>query len=112
MQLPFTHHPGRGVPNILQIEYNRITNLQDVPTTYDATQLYSSQGGNLTQFGLFGIDPLCSRPHLLWQRETFFFSSHPSFDDMFSNAVTADGSFFKKAVLDFITITKSLELLV
>ena len=87
------------------MECNRVTPLQDVPTTSDAAEMYRFQGGNLTQFGLFGVDPLCNRPHLIWQRETYFFSSHPSFDDIFSNVVTADGSYFQEAV---IRITRSL----
>lgn len=103
---------GRGIPNNLQRKFNQATYLQQIPTTHDVAQLYCSQGGNLTQFGFFGIDPLHNRPHLMWQRETFFFSSHPSFNDIFSNVVVGDGLLFKEAIVDFITITKSLELLV
>ena len=105
-----THHTGRGVPNTLQIESSRLAPLQNVPSTIDAAQSYRSQGGNLTQFGLFGADPLCNRPDLIRQRETYFVSSHPSFDDIFSNVVTGDGLLFQEAVIDYIRITKSLQI--
>lgn len=104
-------YAGRGVPNALQMECNRLTPLQEVPSTNDAAQLYRSQGGSLVQFGLFGVDPLHNRADLIWQRETYFFSPRSSFDDIFSNVVTGDGSLFREAILDFITVTKSLQLL-
>ena len=101
---------GCGVPNTSQMECNRLTPLQAMPTTYDAAQLYRLQGGSLVQFGMFGVDPH-NRPDLIWQRESYFSSCHPSFDDIFSNVVSAYGSFFQEALLDFIRVTKSLELL-
>ena len=53
---------------------------------------YRMQGGDLTEFGLFGCDPLKDRPDLIQRRETYFFSTHPSFEDIFSNAVSGDGT--------------------
>ena len=102
-----TYYTGRGVPNALQMECNRLTPLQAMPTTSDAAQLYRLQGGSLVQFGMFGVDQLHNRPDLIWQRESYFSSCHPSFDDIFSNIVSADGLFFQEALLDFIRITKS-----
>ena len=51
---------------------------------------------------------LYNRAGLIWQRETYFISSHSSFDDILSNAVTGDGLLFHDALLNFIQITKSL----
>ena len=101
------------MPNALQTECNRLTPFQNVPSTNDAARcstIVPAQGGSLAQF--FGIDPLYNRADLIWQRETYFISSHSSFDDMFSNAVTGDGLLFHDALLNFIQITKSLQLLV
>ena len=82
---------------------------EEVPTTDEATTSYHVQGGTLTEFGLFGCDPLRDRADLIHRREQYFFTRHPNFDDIFSNIVSADGSLFHSAVSDFIRVTKSLQ---
>ena len=42
---------GRGVPNNLEVECNNITAIPS-PSTHHATQMYLTQGGTLTPFGL------------------------------------------------------------
>ena len=103
--------PGRGVPSQLERECNRITSIptQFIPTTENAVEMYHMQGGDLTEFGLFGCDPLKDRPDLIQRRETYFFSTHPSFEDIFSNAVSRDGTIFYESICDFIRVTKSLQ---
>ena len=105
---------GRGVPNNLAIECNNITAIPSrvLPSTYDATQMYLTQGGTLVQFGLFGCDPLRDRADLIHRREVYLFSNHPTFNDMFSNVVSGDGALFSQAIIDFIRVTKSLQHLV
>ena len=107
----FTIFIGQGVPNHLERERNEITPIhsQVIPTTDDAAELYRTQGGELTEFGLFGCDPLRDRADLIHRREVYFFSTHPTFEDIFSNAVSGDGSLFQTSLLDFIRVTKSLQ---
>ncbi len=102
---------GQGVPNHLERERNELTPIpsQAILTTDDAAQMYRTQGGELTEFGLFGCDPLCDRADLIHRREVYFFSTHPTFEDIFSNAVSGDGTMFRQALLDFIRVTKSLQ---
>ena len=99
---------GRGVPNDLEFERNEITPIpsQEVIRTGEAVQLYP---GVLTQFGEFGNDPLRNREDLIIQREDYFSSTHPTFDDMFANAVSGDGTMFKNAILDFTRATRSFQ---
>ena len=102
---------GRGVPNHLERECNRVATIssQAVPTTDAAAQMYRSQGGTLTEFGIFGCDPLKDRADLIQRREVHFFSLHPTFKDLFSNAVSGDGGLFRAAITDFIRVTRSLQ---
>ena len=103
---------GRGVPNNLEVECNNITSIpsQALPSTDDAVQMYHSQGWALTQYGLFGCDPLRNRADLIQRREMHFCSTHCSFEEIFSN-VSQDGALFREAIIDFIRMTKSFQLL-
>ena len=105
---------GSGVPNVLQSQQNGITLMSDsdIPQTSNAVAMYTSQGGQLTVFGMFGEDPLSSRPDLVSRRDHYFFSTHPPFDDLFSDVVSETGNLFPCALLDFIRVTNSLKVLV
>ena len=70
--------------------------------------MYRRQGGNLTEYSAYGIDPLRDRPDLVHRRDDYFFSTHSSFDDIFSDAVSSNGDFFQTAVMDFVHVTESL----
>lgn len=103
---------GRGVPNNLEVECKNITSIpsQTLPSTDDAVQMYHSQGGALTQYSLFGCDPLRNRADLIEIREMHFCSTYCSFE-IFSNVVSQDGALFGEAIIDFIRMTKSFQLL-
>lgn len=109
----FLYNIGRGVPNNLEVECKNITSIpsQELPPTDDAVRMYHSHGGALTQYGLFGCDPLRNRADLIQRGEVHFSSTHCSFEEMFSNVVSQDGALFREAILDFIRVTKSFQLL-
>lgn len=46
----------------------------DIPQTSNAVAMYTSQGGQLTMFGMFGEDPLSSRPDLVSRCDHYFFT--------------------------------------
>ena len=100
---------GRGIPNHLQVERSEIIPIPDseVPGTVE-TDMYCSQGGQLTEFGLFGCDLLKERKDLIVKREEYFLSHH-CFGDVFSDVVSRRGETFSNAITDFIAVTKSLE---
>ena len=93
-------HAGSGVPNGLQSQQNGITLMSDsdIPQTSNVLAMYTSQGGQLTEFGMFGEDPLSSQPDLVSRRDHYFFSTHPSFDDLFSDVVRNWKSFFLRCI--------------
>ena len=79
----FTVFIGQGILNHLESECNEMTPIhsQVIPTTDNAAEMYRTQGGKLTEFGLFGCDPLRDRADLIHRREVYFFSTHPTFED-------------------------------
>ena len=62
-----------------------------IPTGALAKQQYEAQGGNITQFGEFGIDPLKNRQDLVQRRDGLFAEQSPGFSSMFSN-VSGNGN--------------------
>ena len=64
-----------------------------LPTTDQAAYLYSTQGGELKAFSLFGKDPLRIRPDLVGRRDLLFASANPSYCDIFSKTVNGNSSF-------------------
>ena len=51
----------------------------DIPQTYNAVAMYTSQGGQLTEFGMFGEDPLSSPPDLVSRHDHYFFGFLPKY---------------------------------
>ena len=80
-----------------------------LPVGLLARREYQAQGGSITQFGEFGIDPLRNREDLVRRRDGLFAEQSPSFSAIFSNVVSGNGNFFKDGILNFISLTKSLE---
>ena len=106
---------GSGVPNVLQSQQNGIILMSDsnIPQTSNAVAMYTSQGGQLTVFGMFGEDPLSCRPDLVSRCDHYFFQlMHPPFDDLFSDVVSETGNPLSCTLLDFIRVTNSLKVLV
>ena len=70
---------------------------------------YEAQGGSISQFGEFGVDPLRNREDLVCRRDGLFAEQSHSFSAMFSNVVSGNGNYFKDGILNFISITKLFE---
>ena len=97
------------MPNHLERECNRVATIstQAVPTTDAAAQMYRSQGGTLTEFGIFGCDPLKDRADLIQIREVHFFSLHPTLRTYLALlCLEMEGC---AAITDFIRVTRSLQ---
>uniref|UniRef100_A0A1X7VR22 Uncharacterized protein n=1 Tax=Amphimedon queenslandica TaxID=400682 RepID=A0A1X7VR22_AMPQE len=65
--------PGKkGIPTQRMLEKNYVSKLNDlkvVPSVDDAVTQYEDNGGNLTIWSQFGIDPLSSNATLLSERQ-------------------------------------------
>lgn len=105
----FTENSAR-IPDIVAQRMCRVhpVNPSLVPSVEDAIQMYTDAGGTITLNSSFGVDPLASSDVLINQRETEFTQNNPSFDDIYSNVITGDGSFMAAAVLSFMNITRNL----
>lgn len=83
-----------------------------LPPGSAARQQYIDQGGSITQFGRFGVDPLRSRVDLIMRRDGLFASQNPSFDNIFSNVISGNGNLLQDSIVNFINITERMEQLV
>ena len=77
---------------------------QYVPLPEDAARQYREAGGHLTQFSVFGEDPLASDAIRVNQREEEFYHRYPTFDPIFSNTVNGYHSLFHEGLLYFIEL--------
>ena len=82
--------------------------LNDLPTAEEAVRSFEERGNRLTDFGLFGRDPLRDNPDLVRQREDMFIENNPSFGDIFGSVACGNMAFLQEALLSFINITKAL----
>lgn len=71
--------------------------------------MYIAQGGQLTEFGLSGSDPLRNSSDLIGRRSSLFAFSNPEYSAIFSDIVSGDGILFRNAVHSFMSITTLLE---
>lgn len=74
-----------------------------------ARQQYEAQGGSITAFGQFGIDPLRNRQDLVIRRDSLFAEQNPPFNIMFSDVVSSSGIYLRDGILNFIFLTEQLE---
>ena len=109
--MPFVYYNiGGGTPNSKAVERSGTSPVTTVlPVGSLARREYEAQGGSITQFGEFGVDPLRNREDLVRRRDGLFAEQSPSFSAMFSNVVSGNGNYFKDGILNFISITKSFE---
>ena len=63
-----------------------------------ARQQYIHQGGSITQFGTFGVDPLQNRADLVIRRDALIKKQNPSF----TNVVSGNGNLLQDCMLNFI----------
>ena len=76
-----------------------------IPTKDDAALCYVQQGGRLTTYGTFGIDPPRELPHLVARRDQWLADVIPSHE---SNVVSGDGEFFKRSIITCIDLRNRL----
>jgi hypothetical protein len=102
--------PGVGIPNSLFEENRNTTNvpLGELPTGVEAAADYNQHGGRITEFGVFGHDPLSHSRRLLHQRDIMFSQSYPDLSVLMSYAVNGHPGHFQNAVLRFNDITENL----
>lgn len=104
-------HAGGGNPNDRALQRMGVTPIPVgvLPHGDVARQQYIDQGGSITQFGTFGVDPLRNRADLVIRRDALFEMQNPSFDVVFSNVVSGNGNLLQDCILNFISVTNSLE---
>ena len=63
--------PSRGTPNQLMSSNNQVARIdpQIIPSVEDAIRQYNAAGGHITNFSVFGEDPLQNNASLIQQRE-------------------------------------------
>ncbi|XP_019860944.1 PREDICTED: uncharacterized protein LOC109589282 [Amphimedon queenslandica] len=104
---------GKGVPLVLsQQRFTTQVQASVVPSTVTATQDYEQQGGSLTHFSEFGIDPLRERHDLIRLRDEHFGVDIGSYETVFTDAVSGSGDLVERALLHFLTLTQRLAQLI
>lgn len=100
---------GSGVPcELARDPQNAAILPNNIPSRDNAAQWYTQQGGSLTAYGIFGIDPLKESPHLVARRDQWLAAAIPSYEDIFSNVVSGDGELFKRCIITCIDVTNRL----
>ena len=79
--------------------------ISSLQTVDEAVLSYRQHQGVLTEFNAFGSDPLIERNDLLRRRFQLF---NPSYDQLFTNAVSSDGQQFVNAIKRFLNLTERL----
>ena len=99
----------RGVPNTLMNVDNRVKkiDLSLLPTTEEAVESYTSNGGRISEPCVFGVDPLLSNDEFKEIRDNAFFSKF-SFQTLFCEVVNGCEDSFCNALLFLIDITYRL----
>lgn len=102
--------PNKGVPNVLRLQNSRTVSVlpTHVPQVSEAADMYTTQGGHLTDPEFVGHDPLCGNASLVEQREAQWTASGLSPDDTFTSLVPGDLSPLENSITSFIEITNSL----
>ena len=88
---------------------NRVRRIQPslLPHMQEAIDLYTSNGGSLSDPKIFGEDPLASNSSKKQIRLAAFTAKY-SFDDIFHEVSNGNGTTFKSALKYFIDITYRL----
>ncbi len=100
----------RGIPNRRMMTDYRAAAIQPhlLPSTSQATQLFETNGGNLTYSSSFGNDPLANSAEKLQIRDCAFIEKYPSFEHIFHNLVNGNDSVFRNAIIFFVDVTSRL----
>ncbi len=79
-----------------------------IPLEEEAVRLFEEDGGTLTLWSPFGVDPLAHSSTLIAQREAEFHRNIPDISVAFHKLVNGDTSIFCRAIQSFVHITESL----
>ena len=98
----------KGVPNRLAVTKNRTSRVpqSSVPTPEEAVSLFEREGGSLTIFSSFGVDPLASRPDLFQRRHAEFISRFSDFNHIFHSLVNGNDALFRDGLKFFLELTE------
>ena len=99
----------RGIPDQLMAKNNRAMkiNCQVLPRTPEAVEMYTREGGSLSEPATFGVDPLVSDARKQALRLQSFTSSY-SFESLFYEVSNNNGEPFVKAFKHLVNITSRL----
>ena len=75
------------------------------PTTTEAVKLFEENGGQLTAWPEFGIDPLSCEESLSSARSQHFHSHNSDFIDMFHGVVNGNPALFQNTIQLFSVLT-------
>lgn len=78
-----------------------------VPTSVEAVTAYENQGGTLTPFPSFGIDPLAENAKLKATREQRY-SNETNVETLFGDIVNGNSTSFEQAIQRYANITIQL----
>jgi len=102
----------QGVPNSILMNNNQAVEIDSalLPDAEEAVADFEANGGQLTLFSAFGIDPLQDNPSLVAQREAEFHHQFSDFSQFFHTVVNNDYYLFREGILCFIDISRRLAL--
>ena len=99
-----------GVGTPIQLRSNnfqgRRISASEVPTSEAAVTAYESQGGNLTVFPCFGVDPLDNAALQALREQRF--NNVTDLQNVFGDIVNANFHSFENAILTYANITRQL----
>ena len=102
--------PWKGVSDVVA-QCNNRTGVIDpclVPSTDEAVIWYEETGGRLTRSRTFGDDLLHNVPALQLERDRLWLEASPTFDQIFSDAVSGTGTLFKGRILAYAELTQEI----
>ena len=79
-----------------------------IPLGNEAVRSFEQNGGSLTYYSTFGVDPLSSNDNLSSERLRHFQCKYPDFESIFHNLVNRNTQKLKDGLLYFIRLTESL----
>ena len=72
-----------------------------LPSKEQAVALYESEGGNITQPQLFGVDPISENSHANKLPFDTFLAANPNFSTVFHGVVNGQSHFFEEGLQHF-----------
>lgn len=100
---------SHSIPNCAMMSNNHAAKIdpQNILSSEEAVKLFEEDGGHLTYFRDFGVDPL-SGDEKVTMREATFHARYPTFEPFFHRLVNGDDSLFKEGLLFFVHLTNTM----